>query len=80
MKTEFFGKTTDNELIDKLNSSSLKKFAKFENWSGKGVAGIDFEKLWYYKFVNSEIIKRLIYYFKNFYLTSLQIRLLKNFN
>ena len=71
-------KTTDNELIDKLNSSSLKKFAKFENWSGKGVAGIDFEKLWYYKFVNSEIIKRLIYYFKNFYLTSLQIRLLKN--
>lgn len=71
-------KSTNTDLINRLNNSAINNFAKFEIWNGKSIAGIDFEKLWYYKFLNSKIFKRTIYYIKNFYLTSLQISLLKN--
>jgi hypothetical protein len=71
-------KSVDSNLINNLNKMSINNYAYFQNWDGKGVAGIDFKKLWYYKILNSKIFQRLNYYVINFYLTSLQVSLTKN--
>ena len=71
-------KDIDDNLLTNLNKSSINKFSEFNNWDGKSVAGIDFEKLWYYKILNSNLFHRLTYYLKSFYLTSLEINIAKN--
>jgi SAM-dependent methyltransferase len=71
-------KNTDNDLLINLNKSSINKFTEFKNWDGKSVAGIDFENLWYFKIINSNLLKRLSYYLKSFYLTSLEVSIAKN--
>jgi len=71
-------KNINIDLLGDLNKSSINKFTEFSSWDGKSVAGIDFENLWYYKILNSNLFQRLTYYLKSFYLTSIEITIAKN--